>query len=73
MWEDRYDQARGHIGQIVSDRLQEHIEVKDNPIEVWKTLASLFDKSDDIFVYYLEKKIHELDPKYFDTIQSFLA
>jgi hypothetical protein len=58
---------------MVSNSLQVHIEVEDTPIEVWKTLASLFDKSDDVSAYYLENKIHELDPKYFERIESFLA
>ena len=38
-----------------------------------KTLASLFDKSDDVSAYYIENKIPELDPKYFDRIQQFLV
>ena len=33
-----------------------------------KPLAYLFDKSDDVSSYYIEKKIHDLDPKYFDRI-----
>jgi hypothetical protein len=33
----------------------------------------LYDKTDDVSAYYLEKKIHELDPKYFERIESFLV
>ena len=54
--------------KIISNGLQLHIEDEDKPFEVWKTIASLFDKSDDISTYYLENKIHELDPNYFDRI-----
>jgi hypothetical protein len=59
IWEEGCDQARGLIGQTISDSLQLHvevegiqlhIEVEDSPIEVWKTLSSLFDKSDDVSV-----------------------
>jgi hypothetical protein len=49
-----------------------HIEAENSLLEVWKTLTYLFDKYDDAFSYYLEKKIHELDPKYFERISSFL-
>ena len=46
IWEDKYDQERGLIGQMVTHSLQVSIEVEDNPVEVWKTLSSLFDKFD---------------------------
>ena len=46
-----------------------YIEACDSPIEVWKTLASLFDKSGDVFAFYIENKIHDLDLKYFDRIE----
>ena len=55
------------------DSLEVHIEAKDNHIEVWKTLASLFDKSDHVSVNNIENKIHEFDPKDLDRIESFLA
>lgn len=73
IWEERCDQERGLIGQMVSDSLQVSIEVEDNPVEVWKTLASLFDKSDVLSTYYLEKKIHEIDPNNFDRIELYIA
>jgi hypothetical protein len=73
VWEEHCEHERGLIGKTVSDSLQVHIEVEDNPIKVWKTLASLYDKTDDVSAYYMEKKIHELDPKYFERIESFLA
>ena len=65
IWEEQCNQARGLIGQMVSNSLQVHIEVEDTPVEVSKTLYFLFDKYDDLSSYYLENKIHELDPKYF--------
>ena len=68
IWEDWCDQARRLTGQIGSDNLQVHIEAKNNPIEVWKTLDYLFNKNDDVFSYYLENKIYDIDPKYFDRI-----
>ena len=43
IWENMYDQARGLIGQTIADNLQVHIEAQENPVEVWKTLATLFD------------------------------
>ena len=68
-----HDQARGLIGQIVADNLQVHIEAQENPVEVWKTLATLFDKTDDVYAYYFENKIHSIDPNEFDRIEYFLA
>ena len=50
---------------MVADSIQVSIEVEDNPVEVWKTLSSLFDKSDDVSAYYLEKNTFELDPTNF--------
>ena len=73
IWEEKCDQARGLIGQMVADSLQVSIEAEDSSVEVWKTLSSLFDKSDDVFAYYLEKKIFELDPTNFDRVEFYLA
>jgi len=42
-------------------------------IQVWKIISSLFDKSDDVFAYYLEKKIHELDHNNFDKIKLYFV
>ena len=53
IWEDWCDQARGLVGKTALDRLWVHIETEDNPIEVWKTIYYLFDKSDDVYSYYL--------------------
>ena len=53
---------------MIAYSLQVSIEVEDKPVEVWKTLSSLFDKSDDVSAYYLEKKIFELDPTNFDRV-----
>ena len=72
IWEDICDQARGIIGRTILDSLQVHIKLEDSPTEVWKILTSLFDKSGDVYAYYVENKIHELDPKYFDRIESFI-
>lgn len=72
-WEEKFDQARGLIGQRVSNSLQVSIDTKDNPVEVWEILASLFNKSNDVSYYYLEKKIHELDPTNFDRVELYLA
>ena len=41
---------------------------KDNPIDVWKNLSSLFDKNVDVSAYSLENKIYEFGPKFFDRI-----
>jgi hypothetical protein len=72
IWEERCDQERGIIGQTISNSLQVSIEAEDNLVEVWKIIASLFDKSDDVFAYYLEKKIHELAPNNFDRIELYI-
>ena len=64
-----YDQVRGIIGQTILDSLHVHIEAEDNPIQVWKTLASLFDKNDVVSAYCFEKKINGLEPKQFDRIE----
>eukprot|EP00253_Pinus_taeda_P001586 PITA_01586 len=71
--EEKCDQARGLIGQTISHSLQVSIEEEDNLVEVWIILASLFDKSDDVSSYYLEKKIHELDPTNFDRVELYLV
>jgi hypothetical protein len=42
-------------------------------IEVWKNLASLYDKTNGVSSYYIENKIHELDPRDFERIESFLS
>ena len=73
IWEERYDQARGLIGQTVVDNLQVYIEALEDPIQVWKALATLFDKTDGVSAYYFEKKIHSIDPNEFDRIEYFLA
>ena len=73
IWEQRCDQARGLIGQMVSDSLQVSIEAEDSPFEVWKIIASLFDKYDDVSSYYLEKKVHELDPNSFERIELYIV
>ena len=49
IWEDWCDQVRGINDQTISNSLHIHIEVQDILIELWKTLASLFDKFDDDF------------------------
>ena len=67
-WEDRCDQARGLIIETIYDSLHVHTKDKDNSIEVWKNLASLFDKNVDVSAYSLENKIYEFSPKYFDRI-----
>lgn len=51
IWEEQCDQARGLIGQTVSDSLQVHIEAEDSQVKLWKTLVSLFDKSDNVYAY----------------------
>ena len=53
--------------------LQVSIEAEDNSVEVWKTFSSLFDKSDDVSAYYLEKNIFELNPTNFDRVEFYLA
>jgi len=68
IWAERYDQARGLIGQIVAYNLQVHIEDQDNLVEVWKYLATIFDKTDGVSAYYFKNKIHSTDPKEFDRI-----
>jgi len=73
IWEEKCDQARGLIGQMVADSLQVGIEAENSLVEVWKTLSSLFDKSDDVSSHYLEKKIFELDPTKFDRVEFYLA
>ena len=60
IWEAKSDQARGVIGQTVVDSLEVSIESKDNSVQVWKIISSLFDKSNDVSAYYLEKKIFDL-------------
>jgi len=73
IWEERYDQERGLIGQTITNDLQVHIEAQENLVEVWKTLATLYDKNDGAYAYYFEKKIHSIGPKEFDRIEFFLA
>ena len=67
VWEERCKQERGIIEKTISNNLQVHIKVEDNPIDVWKTLASLYDKFYDVSSYYLENKIHEL---YLNTLRE---
>jgi len=73
IWEAKSDQARGLIGQIVADSLQVSIEAEDNPVQVWQILSSLFDKSDDVSAYYLEKKIFDLEPVDFERVELYLV
>ena len=72
-WEEKCDKSRGIIGQTVLDSLQVGIEEEDNPVKVWKTLASLFDKYDDVYAYYLENNVHELDPTNFEGVGLYLT
>ena len=69
IWEAKSDQAKGVIGQIVADSLQVSIEVEDNPVQVWKILFSLLDKSDDVSAYYFEKKIFDLEPADIERVE----
>lgn len=57
---------------MASDSLHVSIEAEDSPIEIWIILASLFDKSDDVSSYYLEKN-HELYHINFDIVELYLA
>jgi hypothetical protein len=49
------------------------IEAEDSQVEVWKILSFLFDKSNDVSSYYLENKIHEIDPNNFDKIELYIS
>ena len=73
IWEAKSDQARGIIGQTVVDSLQVSIEAEDILVQVWQILSSLFDKSDDVSTYYLEKKIFDLKPADFERVELYLA
>jgi len=73
IWEAKSDQARGLIGQNFADSLQVSIEAKDNSVQVWQIFSSLFDKSDDVSAYYLEKKIFDLEPADFERVELYLA
>ena len=73
IWEAKSDQARGLIGQTVVDSLQVSIEAEDRPVQVWQILSSLFDKSDDVSTYYLEKNIFDLGPTDFERFELSIA
>ena len=73
IWEAKSDQARGLIGQTIADSHQVSIEAEDNPIWVWKILSSLFDKSNDVSAYSLEKKIFDLKCADFERVELYLA
>ena len=62
IWEAKSDQVRGLIGQTVADSLPVSNEAEDSLVQAWQILSSLFDKSDDVSAYYLEKNIIELKP-----------
>ena len=62
IWEAKSDQVRGLIGQVVADSFQVSIEAEDILVQAWKILSSLFDKSNDVSTYYLEKKIFDIEP-----------
>jgi hypothetical protein len=49
VWEKCCEYTRGLIGKTILDSLHIHIEVEDNPIKVWKKLASFYDKNDDAY------------------------
>ena len=72
-WEEKCDQARWFIGQIVSDSIQVSIEEKGSMVELWKIIASLYDKFDDVYACYLEKKVRELDPTNFKIEELYLT
>ena len=72
IWEAKSDQARGFIGQTIADSLQVGIEAEENQVQVWKILSSLFNKSDDVSAYYLEKKIFELELVDFERVELYL-
>eukprot|EP01018_Ginkgo_biloba_P038716 Gb_00331 [translate_table: standard] len=74
LWPSRlpFEDHNGPFGSA-KHWFQVHIKSEDSPIEVWKTLASLFDKSDEVSAYYLERKLHELDPRDFERIEQLLA
>ena len=73
IWEAKSDQARGLIGQTVTDSLLVSIEARENPVQVWQIISSLFDKSDDVSAYYLEIKIFDLEPVDFERVEFYLA
>ena len=72
-WEEKCDQARWFIGQTVSDSIQVSIEEKGSMVELWKIIASLYDKFDDVYACYLEKKVCELDPTNFKIEELYLT
>ena len=73
IWKVKSDQAMGLIGQTVPDSFQVSIEVEDNLLQVWKIISSLFDKSDDVSTYYLEKKIFDPEFAGFERVELYLA
>ena len=73
IWEAKSDQARGLIGQTVADSLQVSIEAEDSPVQVWQIVSSLFDKSNDVSTYYLEKNIFDIEPANFERIELYIA
>ena len=62
----------GLMGQTIADSLQVSIEAEDSLVQVWQILSSLFDKSDDVSTYYLEKKIFDLEPVDFERVELYL-
>ena len=73
IWESKSDQARGLIGQTIADSLHVSIEEEDSPIQVWKIISSLFDKSDDVSAYYLDTKIFDRELANFERVELYLA
>ena len=73
IWEAKSDQARELIGQTIANSLQVSTEAEDSPVQVWHILSSLFDKSNDVSAYYLEKNIFDLEPNEFERVELYLA
>ena len=44
-----------------------------NPKDIWDTIASLFDKQDDLRVYELENELISLNPSNFETMNEFFT
>ena len=70
---NRLDEAYGFLCLAISRYILFRINGLNNYKEVWDKLASLFDKQDDLRIYYLENEMISLHPSNYETLNYFFT
>ena len=70
---NKLDEAFGFLCLSISKDLHFHVTRLKNPKEIWDKLADLFDKQDDMRIYWLDNELISLHPGNFETLNEFFT